>query len=440
MKVVIPHHNADLDALACVVAATRLYSGCVGVMPSLVSPPVHRYLALHKDHYPLISVNDFDPAEVAEVVVVDVRDRRRLKDFEAIFEKAERVVVYDHHPSSEHDLDADELTVEPLGACVTLLIERLRAAGETISAEEATLFMLGIYADTGRLSFSRTTPRDVEAAAYLLSCGAHLKVVNRYLRRQYDDDQQELLVALMASAEETSVEGVEVAFAEATTASFVRGASSAVEQVLEFGGHDALFGIVRFEKNDRVQVIGRSRVSYVDVGAILSQLGGGGHPGAAAATFKKATIPEVREKLMALLREHPMHPVRVADIMSSPVHFLQHDTTLRETADCFREWVVTGAPVLRDGELCGVISRRDVLKAQKADKLDLPVSSHMTHQVTCVAHDEPIEDTLELMTAEDIGRMPVTKDGEIAGIVTRTDLIRRLYMKQRDDSDLEFEG
>jgi tRNA nucleotidyltransferase (CCA-adding enzyme) len=242
---------------------------------------------------------------------------------------------------------------------------------------------------------------------------------------------------MMASVEELSIDKVEVAIGTATAYETVRGASSVVQQVMELGGHDAMFGAIFFEKNQRVQLIGRSRVSYVDVGEILRGFGGGGHRGAGAASVKDSTLEKVVDELRGALVDAPLQPTRVADIMTRPVQFLQHDMTLAAALEKLDEWGVTGAPVLRDGELSGVCSRRDIRRAEQGDKLELPVSSHMAHEVLCVDHQEPIEDALELMTARDVGRMPVTRDDEIVGIVTRTDLIRRLYMKTRDDSDLE---
>lgn len=437
MRIVVAHQNADLDALASLVAACRLYDRAVAVGGTSNSPSVHRYLALHKDRFPLVAPKEVDPGEVEEVVLVDVRDRRRLRDIEHVLERKPRVVVWDHHPETEWDVPADELNVEPVGACITLLVERLLESGHEIDAEEATLYLLGLYADTGRLSYATTRPRDVMVAAKLLEHGAQLKVVNRYMRHALDPDQSRLLMHLLGGIEEISIDRVEVAIASATVPDVVRGASTVVQQVMELGGHDAMFGALRFEKNGRVQLIGRSRVSYVDVGKILSQFGGGGHRGAGAASVKGESLDSVVERLKSTLCSTPLEPTRVADIMSSPIRFLEHNTTLGEARDLLEAWNITGAPVRRDGELVGVLSKRDVRRAQLSDSLHLPVSSHMAHYVTTVDHQEPIEDALELMTRSDIGRMPVTRDGVPVGIVTRTDLIRLLYMKMRDESDID---
>mgnify|MGYP006310366945 CR=1 FL=1 len=91
------------------------------------------------------------------------------------------------------------------------------------------------------------------------------------------------------------------------------------------------------------------------------------------------------------------------------------------------KWNYTGAPVFRDGELEGILSVRDIERAAEGNNLDLPVSSHMSHGATTIPADEPLEDALEVLTAKDVGRLPVCEDGRVVGIVTRTDLIAHLY-------------
>lgn len=436
MKIVVSHSNADLDALACMIAATRLYEGAIAVGGTSLSPPVHRFLALHKDHYPLLAPDEIDPSEVDEVIVVDVRDQRRLKDIKHVLQAGPRIIAWDHHPASDWDVDAAEEYVEPVGACITLLVEQMIADGVDITPDEATLYLLGLYADTGRLSYTTTRSRDLQVAAHLIEQGAQLKVVNRYLRHTLSEEQSSLLVDLMATSREISIDSVEIAIATSTAHKTISGASTVVQQVMELGGHDAMFGVLFFEKNSRVQIIGRSRVSYVDVGELMREFGGGGHRGAGAGSVKNSTLEAVTGRLEELLRAAPLHPTRVHEIMSAPVRYLEHDTSLERAGELLSDWGVTGAPVLRDGDFCGVLSKRDVARAARGDSAHLPVASYMAHQVQCVDADEPIEDALELMTVADVGRMPVMRDGEMVGIVTRTDLIKLLYMKARDDSDL----
>jgi tRNA nucleotidyltransferase (CCA-adding enzyme) len=438
MRLFVTHHNSDLDALASCVAAKRLYGEGVILKNRAVSQAVNRYLALHKDNLGLQRAADIEPADVEQVVVVDVRRRGRLKEYSTLLEAADGIVVYDHHRASEDDIPADEAYVEPVGACVTLLIERLQADEVDVSGTEATLMLMGIYADTGSLSFDSTTPRDVDAAAWCMRQGGSLSVVNRYIQSRFTPEQRELLVKMLANTTERSFDAVEVAISRGSADRYVRGASLVVDDIMRLGGHDAIFGVIDFEKDNRIQVVGRSRVGYVDVGDILGEMGGGGHPGAAACTLKDTTCESVIDQIESILESTELRPTRVRDIMSSPIQFIDRDQSLREAKELLCKWNYSGAPVLRDGELEGVISMRDIERAESNDNLDLPVSSHMSHGAKVIAADEPLEDALDKLTREDVGRLPVCDGGRSIGIVTRTDLIRHLYgdgldQKERDE-------
>lgn len=434
-RIIVTHHNADLDALASLVAARHLYEDAIAVIPNFVSPAVRRYLALHRDHLKIHNVAEItDPVD--EVIVVDVRDGRRLTDTMPFIENAQKIVVWDHHPATPHDVQADELNVEPLGACVTMLLEEIIARDLPITPSEATLFLLGLYSDTGRLSYASTQPRDARMASYLLDQGANLLVASRYLRHQYSHEQMTLLKDLLTTVEEVSFDQIEVAFCTARAPRYVDGASVVVHQVMEFGGHDAIVAVLGFDKNDRVQVIARSRVSHIDVGAITRALGGGGHHGAAAATFRHETVEDVVARTQKLLNELPIEAKRVQDLMSTPVFSVDLSLSLAEVQTLFNQRRISGAPVTREGEMIGMISRRDIGRAERAGKLDLTCGSHMTHKVATIDADEPVEDALDLMSELDVGRLPVLREGELVGILTRSDVLEHLYLTALDDSDL----
>lgn len=431
--VIVTHHNADLDALATLIAAATLYEGSIALQGSAISPPVQRYLALHKDHFPLTPFNEVDPLTVERVVVVDVRDRRRLAEYEPMLQNAQEIIVFDHHPASDFDIETPHAFVEPTGSCATMLVERLRDAAQDarITPALATLFLLGIYADTGKLCFDLTTPRDVDAAAYLLRRGANLQIVNRYLAEAFSLEQRQLFIEMMANTHEVSIDAVEVAITRAHAPRFVRGASLVVHHMMNMGGHDALLAVIEFTKDKRVQIIGRSRVPYIDIGALLKTFdGGGGHAGAGAATIKRASAAQVVKQLEALLAQATLRPTRVLDIMSCPVQTIPHDATLAQLDELLVRYNISGVPVLREGALCGIISRRDVERARRADALALPVASYMTHEVLSIAPDEPLEDAMSLMTSRDVGRLPVIAHGRLVGITSRSDMLRRLYREE----------
>jgi tRNA nucleotidyltransferase (CCA-adding enzyme) len=113
--------------------------------------------------------------------------------------------------------------------------------------------------------------------------------------------------------------------------------------------------------------------------------------------------------------------------MSAPVRTVNHDATLSAVDATLASCGFTGLPVMRDGKLSGIVSRRDLDQARKAGKPTLPVSGFMTHRVHVIAVDASVEEAFEKMKTEDVGRLPVVKDDRIVGIVTRSDLLRILY-------------
>jgi CBS domain-containing protein len=84
-----------------------------------------------------------------------------------------------------------------------------------------------------------------------------------------------------------------------------------------------------------------------------------------------------------------------------------------------------GAPVVNDrGELIGVISELAIIDvifdpAVKAE----PVSTYMTVDVRAVRPDEPLSRAAQLFGLHSYHRLPVVENGKLVGILTRRDLM-----------------
>ncbi len=130
---------------------------------------------------------------------------------------------------------------------------------------------------------------------------------------------------------------------------------------------------------------------------------------------------------MKVLCACPPQPKLVRHLMSTPVHTVDHTTTLEQTDQDFINLNISGAPVLKRGEIVGIISKRDISDARRNERHHLPVSSCMTQGVKTTVPNTPLVRAMELMVAEDIGRLPVLNEGHIIGIVTRSDVMRVIY-------------
>ncbi len=427
MEIITTHVNTDLDGLASMVAAQKLYPGAELIFPGKLSRNVEEFLALHKDTLKNVRmIKDINIHKVKRLIMVDTKSPGRVSKLKELFDRPEvEVHIYDHHPRAEGDVCGKVEVVEPMGAATTLLIEKIRAKGLEITPLEATIMMLGIYEDTGCLVFTSTTPRDIRAAAFLLEQGANLAVVADFLGRPLTQDQKALLKKLLVTAEHHQINGTKVLIARGSVDEFVGGLALLTHKLSEIERTDAVFAVVEME--DRVHLVGRCALAEVNCKEIMEQFGGGGHPAAASATVKGQTVEEVAGRLLELVNSMIRPTLTVQDIMSSPVKMVFPETTIEEAGKIMLRYGHTGLPVIKDGKLVGVISRRDVEKATHHGLGHAPVKGYMTVNVVTVNKDMNIHDVQDLMIERDIGRLPVVEGDLVIGIVSRTDVLQTLH-------------
>jgi predicted transcriptional regulator len=84
-------------------------------------------------------------------------------------------------------------------------------------------------------------------------------------------------------------------------------------------------------------------------------------------------------------------------------------------------------PVVEENKIVGVISRRDFRKMRKQSQMKSPVRAYMSKEIITIEKDKSPLEAVRLLIKHDIGRIPVVQNGEILGILTRTDAMRYYY-------------
>lgn len=429
---IVTHDVADFDAVASQVAARALYAGSQIVCSPSVGRDVHPYLSLHRDHFAGMQANQITFGDVQRVVVVDVRRESRLAHVAALWARrradprAFELVIYDHHPAASDDLRGDREFIEPVGSTTTLIIEQMHAQRIAVDRVTATLLALGLHADTGSLTFTRTSARDARALAFSLENGADLAVLARYLHAPFDLARRHVLASVLESTQLSSVRGLSVGLAALEVDKKLSGLDEVTTRAHETLGCAALFALFT-TAGGKLQIIGRSRSRAIDVGAALTALGGGGHPSAAAASVRGSSPEEVKTRLLASLRSQPNITLTARDLMHSPVFTVSPEIEMREIDRALEQQAYSGACVLREGRLVAVLSRSDIERAKSSGQLRLQVKSFMSGPVVTTAPDVPLEELLESMAQHDVGRLPVLDGERLIGIVTRTDVLGALY-------------
>mgnify|MGYP001818121082 FL=1 len=427
MQIVTTHKNTDFDALASVIAATLIYPDALPILPKSVNPNVKAFLSIHKDLLQVSTVDDIDPGDVTRLIVVDANRWERLDRMASLRNKADlEIFLWDHHINAG-DIEADFQCQKPSGATVTLMIGQIQKERKLITPIQATLFLAGIYEDTGNLTFPSTTAEDAYAVAYLLEHKADLKIISTFLRPAYGEKQKKILFKMLETARRTKINGHTVSINKVEVRGHVDSLAVVVRMYMEIVNADVTFGIFTNSDRQRCMVIGRSSADDFDIGAIMRSLGGGGHPDAGAALLKSVSADAVETRIRELIKEGRQPSVQISDLMSFPVITVTDDTPMDAVAGILRKKGCTGLPVVNKGGLVGMISRRDFRRVKKDSQLSAPVRAFMTQNVRTIDPGKSPVEAARLMVKYDIGRLPVVEDGNIIGIITRSDTMLYFY-------------
>ncbi|MGL6282630.1 MAG: CBS domain-containing protein, partial [Microcoleaceae cyanobacterium] len=161
--------------------------------------------------------------------------------------------------------------------------------------------------------------------------------------------------------------------------------------------------------------------------------GGGGHASAAAATLRDVSdSPRIMAEIVSELKTRLPQPITARELMSSPVRTIPPETTITEAHRMLLRYGHSGLSVVdTQGQLVGIISRRDLDIALHHGFGHAPVKGYMTPQLKTITPETTLQQIEELMVNYDIGRLPVLENENLVGIVTRTDVLRELHQQQR---------
>ncbi len=426
MDLITTHINADFDALGSLVAAKKLYPDSRLLLPGSQEKSVREFLGLAKDEISVLSEKECRLEEFDRLILVDTRHRSRIGIASELVDRGIETHVYDHHPRMKGDVVADKDVYEQVGATITILADMIKKKRVKLSYLEATLMLLGIYEETGSLTYRTTTKMDVDMVSFLLSQGANLSAVSSYLNRELSEAELSLLTRLIGATEHVTVKGINISMIELDSENYVGELGLIISKLQAVENIPVLFVLIK-TKGKRVDIIARSSLPGVNVNKVLAHFGGGGHASAAAAKVHGGDAPTVRAKLLKLLGREIKIKVRASDIMSSEMKTIGINERIDTAKKTLLEERVSAMPVIDKGRIKGAITMRAINKAVKRGFGHSRVKGYMSFAVTRVRHDAPLASVQKAALEMDTGIILVTLGRKDIGVINRTDILRSLY-------------
>jgi tRNA nucleotidyltransferase (CCA-adding enzyme) len=180
------------------------------------------------------------------------------------------------------------------------------------------------------------------------------------------------------------INGIDIVLTNIISDNYIPDFAVLVHKFIKMENLNTIFAIAGME--NKIHVVARSRIPEVDVGTIVTLLGGGGRSYAASATLKEQTLAQVEHRIMEILYSKVRARRKAKDIMSAPPITVGADVSRKEAANLLTRninaLVVTENPDQKD-EQVGFISRQVIEKALFHQLDDLPVRDYMTTEWIC---------------------------------------------------------
>ncbi|MGK0552717.1 DHH family phosphoesterase [Enterococcus faecalis] len=310
---VMGHRYPDMDALGSALGVARLATfnerqAWVVLDDNELLYDVERALEELKK-YPQINQQIISPKEAMKrktenslLVMVDYH-KPSLSISQELYERFDKVVIIDHHRRGDEFpakplLSYIESSASSASELVTELLEYQSNRQKHMEKFEATLLLAGIVVDTKSFSV-RTTSRTFDVASYLRACSADSSLVQYLLSSDLTSYLE--MNELISKSDYVTKDIVVVSGNEEKEYNSVTAAKTA-DTLLSMAGINAAFVITK-RTDQQIGISARSN-GDINVQLIMESLGGGGHFTNAAAQIPNTTIKEVKDRLLAAIRQN----------------------------------------------------------------------------------------------------------------------------------------
>lgn len=304
--VIMPHKNADMDAIGSaigVVKLVRMRGKTAYIALNSVNVSIRNIMARLKEEKSLNGVVRTE-AELSSLIddktlliVVD-HHKKSISEAPDLVDQIRDRVVIDHHRRSGEFIESTELVfLEPYASSTAELVTELftyMTDNVVLSKFEAEALLAGITVDTKNFTV-QTGVRTFEAASMLRRFGADPEVVKKYFKEDYMVIKNR---ADIVRQSEIFMDDTIIGILEDKVDNSILIAAQAADEMLSINGMKASFVAVKISNNE-THVSARS-LGEISVQLIMEKLGGGGHLNQAATRIDLSVdlaVEELKRKI-----------------------------------------------------------------------------------------------------------------------------------------------
>ena len=309
--VIMGHKMPDMDAIGASIGVRKMarmnnVDGHIVINFDELDGSVTRLMdEIKKDEELFSQFVDPDTAlslltDKSLLVIVDTHKPSMVID-ERLIDKAEKVVVIDHHRRGEEFINNTMLVyMEPYASSTAELVTELveyQPKHEKLTMLESTALLAGIVVDTKSFTL-RTGARTFEAASYLRTNGADTVLVQRLLK---EDIATYVQRSKLIETVELTTSGIAIAKGEE---GIVYGSvliAQTADILLTMQGVIASF-VIASRSDGKIGISARS-LGELNVQLVMEELGGGGHLTNAACQLEVETIEEAEHLLKTAIED-----------------------------------------------------------------------------------------------------------------------------------------
>ena len=132
--------------------------------------------------------------------------------------------------------------------------------------------------------------------------------------------------------------------------------------------------------------------------------------------------------------EELSYDLKIHEVMSKNLHTASPEISLSDVLKILRVNRISGAPVVEDGKIAGVISIEDIVRAMQNNDLTETVGQYMTRNLVTVASYDSIYKAMQTFAESHVGRLPVLdENNKLVGMITKGDITRGILVALQKD-------